>query len=66
MDTTTLTSGLIAARIGQTQLALAAKMVKMNAEQAASIVQVLEAAQVNMDRLVASASGLGTAVDISV
>jgi hypothetical protein len=66
MDTAALTSGLIAARMGQTQLALAAKIVKMNAEQAASIVQVLEAAQANMDRLVAAASGLGTAVDISV
>jgi hypothetical protein len=66
MDTAALTSGLIAARMGQTQLALAAKIVKMNAEQAASIVQVLEAAQANMDRLVAAASGLGAAVDISV
>ena len=64
MDTAALASSLIAARMGQTQVALAAKMVKMNAEQAASIVQVLEAAQDNMQQLVA-ASGLGTAVDIS-
>jgi hypothetical protein len=66
MDTAALASGLIAARMGQAQVALAAKMVKINAEQAASIVQVLEAAQANMDRLVAAASGLGAAVDISV
>jgi hypothetical protein len=65
MDTATLAASLVAARMGQTQIALAAKMVKMNAEQAASIVQVLEAAQDNMQQLVA-ASGLGTAVDISV
>ena len=65
MDTAALASSLIAARTGQTQVALAAEMVKMNAEQAASIVQVLEAAQDNMQQLVA-ASGLGTAVDISV
>jgi hypothetical protein len=65
MDTAALASSLIAARMGQTQVALAAEMVKMNAEQAASIVQVLEAAQDNMQQLVA-ASGLGTAVDISV
>ena len=65
MDTATLASSLIAARMGQTRVALAAEMVKMNAEQAASIVQVLEAAQDNMRQLVA-ASGLGTAVDISV
>jgi hypothetical protein len=65
MDTAALAASLVAARAGQTQAALAAKMVKMNAEQAASIVQVLEAAQANMDQLVA-ASGLGTSVDISV
>ena len=65
MDIAALASSLIAARMGQTQVALAAKMVKMNAEQAASIVQVLEAAQDNMQQLVA-ASGLGTTVDISV
>jgi len=65
MDTAALASSLNAARMGQTQVALAAEMVKMNAEQAASIVQVLEAAQDNMQQLVA-ASGLGTAVDISV
>jgi hypothetical protein len=65
MDTATLAASLVAARMGQTQIALAAKMVKMNAEQAASIVQVLEAAQDNMQQLVA-ASGLGQTVDISV
>ena len=65
MDTAALASSLVVARMGQTQVALAAEMVKMNAEQAASIVQVLEAAQDNMQQLVA-ASGLGTAVDISV
>jgi hypothetical protein len=66
MDIAALATGLISARMGQTQLALAAKMVKMNAEQAASVVQLLEAAQDNMDRLVAAASGLGTNLDISV
>ena len=65
MDTATLAASLVAARAGQTQAALAAKMVKMNAEQAASIVQVLDAAQDNMRQLVAT-SGLGTTVDISV
>jgi hypothetical protein len=65
MDTAALASSLTAARMGQTRVALAAEMVRMNAEQAASIVQVLEAAQDNMQQLVA-ASGLGTAVDISV
>ena len=65
MDVAALATALVAARMGQTQAAFAAKMVKMNAEQAASIVQVLEAAQDNMKQLVA-ASGLGTAVDISV
>jgi hypothetical protein len=65
MDVAALAASLVAARMGQTQVAVAAEVVKMNAEQAASIVQVLEAAQDNMRQLVA-ASGLGTAVDIRV
>lgn len=64
MDTA-LISGLIAARAGQTQMAVAAKMMRMNADAAASIVQVLEAAQQNLNRLANVASGIGGNLDIS-
>jgi hypothetical protein len=65
MDVAALASSLTAASMGQTQLALAMKMVKMNAEQAASVVQLLETAQDNMDRVLAAAPGLGANLDVS-
>jgi hypothetical protein len=39
---------------------------KMNADNAASIVQVIEAAQQNLDKLANAAAGLGLNLDISV
>ena len=48
------------------QLAAAAKMMKMNADNAASIVQVIEAAQQNLDQLANAAAGLGQNLDITV
>ena len=41
-------------------------MMKMNADNAASIVQVIEAAQKNLDQLANAAAGLGQNLDISV
>jgi len=61
-----LINGLIAARAAQVQLAIAAKMLKMNAEAAQSVVQLLDAAQDNMARLTQAATGLGGNLDISV
>jgi hypothetical protein len=61
-----LATALIGARIGQVQMAVAAKMLRMDAENAASIVKVIEAAQQNMDRLANVAAGIGSNLDISV
>jgi len=61
-----LINGLIAARAAQVQIAIAAKMLKMNAEAAQSVVQLLDAAQDNMARLTQAATGLGGNLDISV
>jgi hypothetical protein len=66
MDAASLAAGLAAARTGQVQLALAAKMLKMNAEAAQSVVQLLEASQANLQQLAAAGPGLGTNLDISV
>jgi hypothetical protein len=52
-----------AAQVGRAQLAMAAKMMKMNADNAASIIQVIEAAQQNLGQL---ANGLGQNLDITV
>jgi hypothetical protein len=61
-----LVTGLIAARTAQVQLAVAAEMLKMNAQAAQSVAQLVEAAQENMQHLAAAAAGLGGNVDISV
>lgn len=66
METADLASALIGAQLGRVQLAAAAKMVKMNAEADASIVQVVEAAQQNLNRLANVAAGVGGQVDFSV
>ena len=41
-------------------------MMKMNADNAASIIQVIEAAQQNLNQLADAAAGLGQNLDISV
>jgi hypothetical protein len=66
MDAASLAAGLAAARMGQVQLALAAKMLKMNAQAAQSVVQLLEASQANLQQLAAAGPGLGANLDISV
>ena len=66
MDTASIAAGLAAARTGQVQLALASKMLKMNAEQAQSVVKLLDAAQADLNRLANVAAGVGTTVDMTV
>jgi hypothetical protein len=66
MDTAALASALVGAKAAQVQMAVAAKMLRMNADAAQSIVQVIEAAQQNIDRLANVAGGLGQNLDISV
>ena len=66
MDVTALASAYVGAQTSQVQIAAAAKMMKMNADAQASIIQVLEAAQDNMKVLAATAAGIGDNLDISV
>jgi hypothetical protein len=65
MDDAGLASAFIAARVGQMQMAVAAKMLKMNADSAQSAVELIDAAQQNIDRLANVAAGIGTNLDIS-
>jgi hypothetical protein len=65
MDVGALATALVGARAGQVQMAIAARMLRMNAENAASIVEVIEAAQQNMARLANVADGIGTNLDVS-
>lgn len=64
MDVSSLAAAMVGAQGGRQQLAAAAKMMKMNADNAASITQVIEAAQQNLSQL--ANAGLGQNLDISV
>ena len=66
MDPASIATSLAAARAGQTQQILAAKMMKMNAEAAQSIVTMLDAAQQKLEQLAAAPAGMGANVDIRV
>jgi hypothetical protein len=66
MDVASIASAFIAAQAGQAQMAIAARMARMNADQADSIAKLLAAAQQNMNRLANVAAGVGGNLDISV
>jgi hypothetical protein len=68
MDVASITAAFIAHQAGQLQMAMAAKMLRMNAETgaAANAVKLIEAAQQNFERLANVAAGLGRNVDLSV
>ena len=66
MDTAAIAASFAGAKAAQVQMAVAAKIMKMNAESAQAVVALLDASQANIERLVSSAPGLGGNVDISV
>jgi hypothetical protein len=66
MDPVSLATALAGAQMSDAQMAIAAKMVRMNADNAASIVQVLDAAQKNIASLANVASGVGQNLNISI
>jgi hypothetical protein len=65
MDMSLVTAAL-GAQAGLTQLALANSMLKMNAQNASSVVKLIDAAQQSMNSLANVAPGIGTNLDISV
>ena len=64
MDLSLVTAAL-GAQTGLTQLALAGSMLKMNTQNAASVVKLIDAAQQNMNSLADVAPGVGTNLDIT-
>ena len=66
MDPTSLVAAMAGAQMSQVQMAVAAKMLRMNADAAASVVQVIDAAQQNLQSLANVAAGVGQNVNISV
>jgi len=59
MDPTSLAAALAGAQMSNVQMAIAAKMLRMNADAASGIVQVLDAAQQNLASLANVAAGIG-------
>ncbi|MGA8591863.1 MAG: hypothetical protein WCF38_05670 [Pseudolabrys sp.] len=65
MDPVSLATAFVGAQMGSTQMAVAAKMLRMNADNAASIVEVLNAAQRNIASLANIAAGVGQNLNIT-
>lgn len=61
MDFGSVVSVLVAGRMAQMQLAVAAKLAKMDADSSAAVVRLVSAADQNLNRL----AGLGSNLDIS-
>jgi hypothetical protein len=66
MDVATLVSALAGAQQGQVQIAVAARMARMNADMEASVAKLVEAGQQNLERLASVGAGIGGNLDISV
>lgn len=65
MDVTSVASAVVAARVGEMQMAVAAKMLRMDAQGALAAAKLIEAAQQNFGRLANLAAGLGGTLDIT-
>ena len=65
MDPTSLATAMVGAQMSQVQMAVAATMMRMNADSAASVVQIIDAAQKNMQSLANVAAGVGQNVNIT-
>jgi len=65
MDPTSLITALVGAQTGMVQLAVAARLARMNADQGASVVKLIDAAQQNANALANVAAGIGTNLDVS-
>jgi len=65
MDVSSLAAAIIGAQVGKVQLAVAGKILRMNAEAERSVAELIDAAQQNIDKLANVAAGIGTNIDIT-
>lgn len=66
MDPAALASAFIAASAGQFQVSVADRLLALNLNSDRSAVQLIDAAQQNIDRLANVSAGIGTNVDLTV
>ncbi len=65
MDPTSLITALMGAQTGMMQLAVEARLMRMNADQGAAVVKLIDAAQQSIDPLANVAAGIGTNLNVS-
>lgn len=65
MNPVSLASAMAGGQMSGVQMALAAKMLKMNAEAAGAVAQMVEAGQKNLNSLANVAAGIGQNVNIT-
>jgi hypothetical protein len=65
MDPTSIAAAMAGAQMSDVQMAIAAKMLRMNADAADGIVKVLDAAQQNLASLANVAAGVGQNLNIT-
>ncbi len=65
MDVGSLVSAFLAARVGEMQLAVAARIAKTQPDGGGSVTELTAAADQNANQLAAAAEGLGGNIDIS-
>ena len=66
MDVASIAAAFIAAQTSQVQTAMAAKLLRMDADQAGNAVKLLEAAEQNMKSLANVGAGVGGSVNLVV
>jgi hypothetical protein len=66
MDIASVANAALSAQSGQQQIAMAAAVMKINAEMEASVLKLVESSQQNINSLANVAAGVGGNLDISV
>ena len=65
MNPASLISALVGAQTGMLQLAVAARLERMNADNAGSVVKLIDAAQQSANALADAAGGIGANLDVT-
>ena len=65
MNPTSLISALVGAQTGMLQLAVAARLARMNADNAGSVVKLIDAAQQSADALANATGRVGANLDVT-
>ena len=66
MDPVSIATSAVASQAAQFQTAMAAKMIKMNADSSQAIASLLQAATQNANTAANAAAGIGKNLDVSV